>query len=79
LLQSTDQDINLMRRFADCSRDPRQQDLIEHELVTRVGQRVCGLVLSYEDLYDHDQLRHAPIMRCWRAGGPRAAHPVSAT
>jgi hypothetical protein len=27
-----------------------------------VGQRVFGIALGYEDLIDHDQLRHDPVM-----------------
>src|SRR6202043_3056062 len=27
-----------------------------------VGQRVLGIALGYEDLIDHDQLRHDPVM-----------------
>ncbi len=33
-----------------------------HELPTLVGQRICGIALGYEDLNDHDQLRHDPIL-----------------
>jgi hypothetical protein len=36
--------------------------LIEHEVRTLVGQRVFGLALGYEDLTDHDELRHDPMM-----------------
>jgi len=36
--------------------------LIEHEVRTLVGQRVFGIALSYEDLVDHDQLRHDPTL-----------------
>lgn len=35
-------------------RDHRRQDLI--------GQRVFGIALGYEDLNDHDELRHDPLM-----------------
>jgi hypothetical protein len=35
---------------------------IEHEVVTLVGQRVFGIALGYEDLNDHDHLRHDPMM-----------------
>jgi hypothetical protein len=27
-----------------------------------VGQRVFGIALGYEDLNDHDELRHDPVM-----------------
>ena len=29
---------------------------------TLVGQRVFGIALGYEDLNDHDELRHDPLM-----------------
>ena len=29
---------------------------------TLVGQRVVGIALGYEDLNDHDDLRHDPVM-----------------
>jgi hypothetical protein len=32
------------------------------EVVTLVGQRVFGIALGYEDLIDHDELRHDPLM-----------------
>jgi len=62
LLGAADRAIALMDRFAACFHDVRRQDLIEHEVVTLVGQRVFGIALGYEDLNDHDELRHDPIM-----------------
>src|ERR1700752_2851289 len=62
LLGATDRAIDLVGRFADCFRDHRRPDLIEHEVVTLVGQRVFGIALGYEDLNDHDELRHDPLM-----------------
>ena len=62
LLGATDLAINMMRRFAACFDDVRRQELIEHEVVTLVGQRVFGIALGYEDLNDHDELRHDPMM-----------------
>jgi hypothetical protein len=62
LLGATDCALGLMARFARCFEDVRRQDLIEHEVVTLVGQRVFGIALGYEDLNDHDELRHDPIM-----------------
>lgn len=34
---------------------------MEHSVETLVAQRVYGLVQGYEDLNDHDQLRHDPM------------------
>jgi len=62
LLGSTDRAIGLVGRFAACFSDHRRADLIEHEVRTRVSQRVFGIALGYEDLVDHDQLRHDPVM-----------------
>jgi hypothetical protein len=62
LLGATDRAIDLVSRFADCFRDCRRQDLIEHAVGTLIGQRVFGIALGYEDLNDHDELRHDPLM-----------------
>jgi Transposase DDE domain group 1 len=40
----------------------RAADLVVHEVQSLVGQRVFGIALGYEDLIDHDQLRHDPVM-----------------
>src|ERR1700749_3796094 len=62
LLGATDQQIRLVGRFAECFTDTRAADLIEHTVRSLVGQRVFGIALGYEDLIDHDQLRHDPVM-----------------
>jgi hypothetical protein len=62
LLGATDRAIGLIDRFASCFRDARSAALVEHEVRTLVGQRVFGIALGYEDLIDHDELRHDPVM-----------------
>jgi Transposase DDE domain group 1 len=62
LLGSTDKAIGLIDRFAACFTDGRAQAQVEHKVVTLVGQRILGVALGYEDLVDHDQLRHDPVM-----------------
>src|SRR2546427_7328811 len=62
LLGATDRAIKMMDRFASCFHDVRRRELIEHEVATLVGQRVFGIALGYEDLNDHDELRHDPMM-----------------
>ena len=62
LLGTTDRAIDLVDRFAGCFRDYRCQGLIEHTVATLVGQRVFAIALGYEDLNDHDELRHDPMM-----------------
>jgi hypothetical protein len=61
-LGATDQQIRMIERFAGCFRDHRVPDLVEHSVARLVGQRVFGLALGYEDLIDHDELRHDPVM-----------------
>jgi hypothetical protein len=62
LLGATDRAIDLVDRLAECFCDYRRQDLIEHEVATLIGQRVFAIALGYEDLNDHDELRHDPMM-----------------
>src|SRR5256885_7626180 len=62
LLGATVRAIGLVDRFADCFTDSRAADLIEHAVRTLVGQRIFALALGYEDLVDHDELRHDPTM-----------------
>ena len=51
-----------MDRLAGCFQDGRDPELIEHSVRTLVMQRVVGIALGYEDLNDHDQLRHDPVL-----------------
>ncbi|HEV7880974.1 IS1380 family transposase [Bradyrhizobium sp.] len=62
LLGATDKVLGLTRRLAACFKDHRDPDLIEHRLETLLTQRITAIALGYEDLIDHDQLRHDPIM-----------------
>src|SRR5260370_12344232 len=54
--------IGLLGRYAACFDDGRSAVDVEHEVVTLVSQRVIGIALGYEDLLDHDQLRHDPVV-----------------
>src|ERR671926_1285374 len=62
LLGATDRAIRLVERFAGCFQDGRAADGLVHTVATLVGQRVFGIALGYEDLVDHDQLRHDPVL-----------------
>ena len=61
LLGQLDRGLGLVRRFARCFTDRRDQRYVEHAVETLVGQRVFGLALGYEDLNDHDELRNDPM------------------
>jgi Transposase DDE domain group 1 len=62
LLREVEAKFGFIERFAGCFTDHRDPDLVEHPLVDLLKQRVFGLCLGYEDLNDHDQLRHDPLM-----------------
>src|SRR5712691_5246606 len=62
LLGAADRAIGLVGRFARCFTDSRLSKLVEHTVGTLVGQRVFGIALGYEDVVDHDELRHDPIL-----------------
>jgi Transposase DDE domain group 1 len=62
LLGATDRAIGLTARFAACFLDDRAQAQVEHTVKAMVAQRVFGIALGYEDLIDHDQLRHDPVL-----------------
>ena len=62
LLGATDRVLGLTHRLAACFKDSRDPAYTEHTLETLLMQRVVGIALGYEDLIDHDQLRHDPVL-----------------
>ena len=62
LLGAVDRSLGLVTRFAGCFSDARAPGRTVHAVETLVGQRVFGMALGYEDLLDHDELRHDPAL-----------------
>ena len=62
LLRGIDRSIGLFDRVAACFTDRRDPRLTEHSVRTLVAQRITGIALGYEDLNDHDFLRHDPLL-----------------
>src|ERR1700726_394775 len=62
LLRQADRKIGMLSRVAACFTDRRSPLLVTHKLEEMVSQRVYGLALGYEDLNDHEQLRHDPLL-----------------
>ena len=80
LLGATDRAVGFVDRIAGCFRDARKADLIEHRVRTLVGQRIFAIALGYEDLIDHDELRHDPVMAVLAGklrAGRQACGPVA--
>ena len=62
LLREVEKRSGILERFAACFRDHRDPERIEHSVETLISQRVYGIALGYEDLNDHDRLRHDVVM-----------------
>src|ERR1700678_634696 len=62
LLRQVDRSIGLTRGLAKCFADRRDQRFVEHGAEQLVAQRIYGLVLGYEDLNDHADLRRDPLL-----------------
>ena len=62
LLGQTDKAIRLVSRLADCFQDGRSPAFVVHQLPAMLRQRIFGIALGYEDINDHDQLRHDPVL-----------------
>jgi hypothetical protein len=62
LLREVEQRVGIIRQLARCFTDHRDEDLIEHSVEELLRQRIFALALGYEDLNDHDGLRHDPLL-----------------
>ncbi len=62
LLREVEQHTGIIRQLARCFTDHRDEELIEHSVEQLLRQRIFGLAFGYEDLNDHDQLRHDPLL-----------------
>ncbi len=58
LLRQTDRRLGLTKALAQVLPDPREPGRIKHPLLALIRQRIYGLAQGYEDLNDHDTLRH---------------------
>jgi hypothetical protein len=61
LLREVEAKFGFIAQFARCFTDHRDPERIDHTLEELLKQRLFGLGLGYEDLNDHDQLRHDPL------------------
>ena len=62
LLAEVENRTHVVQRLSQCFTDYRHPELIEHSVTELLLQRIYGLALGYEDLNDHDQLRHDPLL-----------------
>ena len=72
LLREADLRLGLLDALDHALVDPREPSRIEHSQRSLLAQRVLGIALGYEDLNDHDGLRHDPL---WHVLAERAPDP----
>lgn len=63
LLREVDRRLQITKRAAGLLPDDRQAGKVRHGMEQMVGQRVMALAQGYEDLNDHEQLRHDPLLQ----------------
>jgi hypothetical protein len=69
LLREADRRLGLVAALDEVLVDPRHPVFITHRQVDLLRQRIYGLALGYEDLNDHDTLRHDAV---WQTAVERA-------
>jgi len=62
LLREVNHRLGVARELAQCFDDQRDPRFVDHQLEGLLAQRLETLALGYEDLNDHDQLRHDPLL-----------------
>ena len=62
LVRQLDQGLGLTQRLARAFIDRRDARYCDHALEELLDQRLYGQVLGYEDLNDHNTLRHDPLL-----------------
>jgi hypothetical protein len=63
LLRQLDRRFGLSDAVAKALSDPRDPDRITYPLQDLITQQLYGLCCGYEDLNDHDRLRHDPLLQ----------------
>ena len=61
LIAELDRKLQITSRLARCFQDYRSSNRIDHSIENLIAQRIYGLVMGYEDLNDHEELRHDPM------------------
>ena len=75
LLRRVDRHLSVSDQVADCFTDYRDPKRIQYSLRSLITQRILGIAQGYEDLIDHDQLRHDPLMALVSEKGRRPGSP----
>src|SRR5262249_32982950 len=60
LLRAAGRELRLLKRVRTCFHEARDPDRVEHALSELLAQRIYALSLGYEDVIEHEELRHDP-------------------
>jgi hypothetical protein len=77
LLREADQRLGLTAALDAVIPDPRNQELIVHQQLTMLRQRIFAIALGNEDLNDHQNLREDPLMQLATERGIKADLPLA--
>ena len=58
-----DKKLGIIEKFTNCFQDHRHPSYVDHSVHQLLAQRVYGIILGYEDINDHDQLRYDPALK----------------
>ena len=75
LLRQVDRHLSVSDQVTDCFTDHRDPKRIRYSLRTLIAQRMVGIAQGYEDLIDHDHLRHDSVMALLSENGPDSDSP----
>ena len=62
LLREVEKRTHIQKRLSGCFLDHRKPQFIEHPVESLIKQRVSAIALGYEDLNDHEVLRHDELL-----------------
>ncbi len=62
LIAELDEKLKITARFAECFQDHRNLSYIDYSVHQLLAPRIYGITLGYEDVNDHDKLRHDPAL-----------------
>jgi hypothetical protein len=76
LLRGVERKLGLSKRLAECMRDRRKPDRIEHPLDEMLRLRMFAIAAGYEDADDCDSLRHDPVFKMAVGRLPESGEPL---
>ena len=77
LLREVDLGAQITSQLAACFADHRDPNRVTHGVRELLAQRVYALALGYEDLNDHDELRHDALLSVVAGEGGKDGKPLA--